>query len=125
MTKVARRKVAGQKTNGEGRSSPIGAARLAEMIEEATVDCYGKSEQMTGWFTMLHVNLAMPFETVVLGVPVTVKRIDLDDNEQIVAVCSRGRHRQSLPILDLPLPTTPRPMGSEWIDAFRRWSTPR
>ena len=57
---------------------------------------------------------------MVLGVPVTVERFDLSHNEQIVAVCTRGRSRQSLPILDLPLPTPP-PDGAEWIEAYRRW----
>ena len=48
------------------------------MIEQATVDAYGDSEQITGWFTMIEENLAVPFETKVLGVPVTVERVDLD-----------------------------------------------
>ena len=90
------------------------------MIEEATVDCYNESEQITGWFTMIEDNLAVPFETMVLGVPVTVERIALNRSEQIVAVCRRGREQQSLPILDLPLPTPP-PGGAEWIEAYRRW----
>jgi hypothetical protein len=63
---------------------------------------------------MIDENLAMPFETTVLGVPVTVERHDLNHGEQIVAVCTRERSRQSLPILDLPLPTPP-PEGAEWI----------
>ena len=33
--------------------SRITKARLAAMIEEATVDAYGDSEQTTGWYTML------------------------------------------------------------------------
>lgn len=90
------------------------------MIEEATVDCYTESEQITGWFTVIEKNLAAPFETMVLGVPVTVERIDLNRDEQIVAICKRGRERQSLPILDLPL-RTPTPAGTEWIEAYRRW----
>jgi len=90
------------------------------MIEAATVDCYNESEQITGWFTMIDENLAVPFETTVLGVPVTVEGVDLDRSEQIVAICSRGRSRQSLPILDLPLPTPP-PTGAEWIEAYRQW----
>lgn len=90
------------------------------MIEEATVDAYNESEQITGWFTMIDENLAVPFETTVLGVPVTVERVDLNRSEQIVAVCSRGRDRQSLPILDLALPT-PSPGGAEWIEAYRHW----
>jgi hypothetical protein len=65
---------------------------------------------------MIDGNLALPFETTVLGVPVTVERHDLNHGEQIVAVCTRGRSRQLLPILDLPLPTPP-PDGAEWIEA--------
>jgi hypothetical protein len=98
----------------------IGKGRLAEMIEEATVDCYNESEQLTGWFTMIEENLAVPFETMVLGVLVTAKRIDIDRNEQIVAVCQRGRDQLSLPILELPLPT-PLLAGAEWIEAYSRW----
>jgi calcium binding protein len=90
------------------------------MIEEATVDCYNESEQITGWFTMIEDNLAVPFETMVLGVPVTVERIELNRSEQIVAVCRRGRAQQSLPILDLLLPTLP-PGGADWIEAYRQW----
>src|SRR3954449_1308692 len=115
MKKVARARVTGTKEPGKLRSLRISAARLAEMIEEATVDCGNESERATGWFTMIDENLATPFETVVFGVTVTVERIDLDDHEQIVAICSRGRDRQSLPICDVPLPT-PRREGSEWID---------
>ena len=98
----------------------LSKARLAEMIEEATVDAYGESEQTTGWFTMIDQNLAMPFETTVLGVPVRVERIALNASEQIVAVCRRGRNRQTLPILDLPMPNPP-PEGAEWIEAYRQW----
>ena len=102
------------------RRSRISQARLAEMIEEATVDCYNESEQITGWFTMIEDNLAVPFDTLILGVPVTVERIDLNRSEQIVAACRRGREKQSVPILDLPLPSPP-PHGAEWIEAYRQW----
>ena len=94
------------------------------MIEEAIVDAYGESEQMTGFYTMLDDNLAVPFRTEVLGVEVTVERVDMTDDEQVVAVCARGKSRQRVPILDLPL-LDPPPEGAEWIDAFRRWTRGR
>ncbi len=110
-----------RKTRSKKSVQPrIGKARLEEMIEQATVDCHDESEQMTGWFTMLDENLVVPFETTVLGVPVTVERVDLNRSEQIIAVCARGRERQSLSILDLPLPR-PLPEGAEWIEAYRHW----
>ena len=102
------------------RRPHISKRRLEEMIEAATVDCYSESEQMAGWFTMIDDTLAVPFETTVLGVSVTVERVNLTGHDQVVAVCTRGRHRQALPILDLPLPTPP-PDGAEWIEAYRRW----
>ena len=90
------------------------------MMEAATIDCYNESEEIAGWLTMLEEHLAIPFETRVLDTAVTVERIDMDETGQIVAVCSRRRDRQALPILDLPLPRPP-PAGSEWIEAYRRW----
>lgn len=93
---------------------------LDTMIEEATVDAYNDEEQITGLFTMLDEHLAVPFHTDLLGITVTVKKIDLTVEHEIVAICRRDGHKQAIPILDLPLPV-PRPDGAEWIDAYRRW----
>jgi hypothetical protein len=96
-------------------------AVLDALIAEATVDCYNESECVTGFYTMLEDNLAVPFQTVVLGVDATVTGVDLTEDEQITAVCTRGKAKQRIPILHLPLPTPP-PQGAEWIDAYRRWA---
>ncbi|NYT95278.1 hypothetical protein [Salinispora sp. H7-4] len=93
---------------------------LEAMIEEATLDAYGDDEQLTGLFTLIEEHLAVPFTTTVLGVEVTVGKIELTA-DSIVAVCARGRHRQRVGLLDLPLPT-PMPDGAAWIDAYRHWA---
>jgi hypothetical protein len=98
----------------------ISVPALSAMIEEATVDAYDESEQATGWFTMFEEHLELPFETTVLGTVVTVVSIDLRDYGQLNAICTRGRHRQAISLAELPLPT-PRPAGSEWIEADRHW----
>jgi hypothetical protein len=54
---------------------------------------------------MLDDNLAVPFQTVVLGVDATVAGVDLTDDEQIMAECTRRRSTQRIPIPDLPSPT--------------------
>ena len=90
------------------------------MVEEAIVDCYNEDEQITGLFTMLEDNLVVPFQTQVLGVAVSVERVNLTASGQIVAICARDGVRQTIPILDLPLPTPP-PKGGEWIDAYNHW----
>jgi hypothetical protein len=95
--------------------------RLQGLIDEAIVDAYGDSEQRVGFLTMLEEHLAVPFMTEILGVVVRVDRVDLNDAEEIVAICRRGRQRQSIPILDLPLPA-PLPDGWEWIEAYRHWT---
>ena len=64
----------------------ISKARLADMIEQATVDAYGESEQITGWFTMIEEHLAVPFKTTVVGVQIIVQLVDLDRSDQIIAV---------------------------------------
>jgi hypothetical protein len=94
--------------------------RLESLIEQAMVDAYGDSEQRVGFLCMLQEHLACPFTTHILGEQVTVERIDLNDAEAIVAICRRQRHRQLIPILDLPLPSPP-PAGWEWIEAYRYW----
>nr|WP_213454647.1 hypothetical protein [Micromonospora sp. NBRC 107566] len=93
---------------------------LKAMIEEATVDAYSDDEQLTGLFSMLEEHLAVPFTTTVLGMEVTVREVDLTANT-VVAVCTRGRHRQRIDLLDLPLPAPP-PDGAAWIDAYRYWA---
>ncbi|TDU05334.1 hypothetical protein EDD99_3842 [Streptomyces sp. 846.5] len=99
----------------------LGKAELEAMIDEATVDAYSEDEQLTGLFTMLEENLAVPFITTVLGVEVVVRGVDLASDGRIVALCSRDRIRQAIGILELPLPT-PGPEGSEWIEAYRQWA---
>ncbi len=45
----------------------LSPAKLDEMIEEATVDAYGESEQIVGFLTMLEEHLQLPFKTDLLG----------------------------------------------------------
>ena len=114
MTRTRKRK---------GRTRPrrlTSKARLDKLVEEATVDCYNESEQATGLYTMIEDNLALPFETIVLGVRVIVERVQLTRRDEIVAVCRREAVRQRVPLLDLPLPSPP-PAGAEWIEAYRHW----
>ncbi len=83
----------------------ISKPKLQAMIEEATVDCYGESEQVTGLFTKIEDNLKLPFRTSFLGVEITVERIDLNHRDQIMAICARGRERQAVRLVDLRLPS--------------------
>ena len=106
------------------RTGPsLDTEELEALVSEALVDAYGDGEKRVCFFTMLGDNLELPFQTTVLGVSVMVKSIDMVGEDDIVALCVRGRERQRLPILELPLPT-PRPRGWEWIEAYRHWANP-
>jgi hypothetical protein len=61
----------------------------------------------------------MPFQSTVLGMTVTVAKVDLTVNDEIVAICRRDVHKHAIPILELTLPA-PAPDGAEWIEAYRR-----
>ena len=86
----------GTKKRSTRRRWPPTPAALDALIEEATVDANGVSEQRVGFYTMLDEHLAVPFDVALLGITVTVERIDMTDDERIVAVCRRGRFRQTI-----------------------------
>ena len=94
---------------------------LDALVEQATVDAYDEYEQLASFHGVIEEHLAVPFWTTVLGVEVAVTKIDLVSGSGVVAICSRGKLRQAIGILDLPLPAPP-PAGAKWIDAYRRWA---
>ena len=52
----------------------LSEARLDELVEEARVDAYGESEQVTGIYTIMENHPSMPFKT---QMTVIVERIDI------------------------------------------------
>jgi hypothetical protein len=82
-------------------------------VEQATVDAYDEYEQPASFNAVMGKLPAVPFQTTVLGVEVTVTKIDLLAGSGIAAICRREKHRQAIGILHLPLPTPlPVPNGS-------------
>lgn len=84
-----------------------GRAELDALVEQAVVDAYDEYEQLTAFHAAIESYLAVPFQTTVLGVEVTVTKIDLLPGSGVVAICTRAKHRQAIGVLDLPLPTPP------------------
>ena len=125
--KIPSAAIAGGKTTRSRPASRISRGRTAQldkMISEAVIDCYNESEEATAFFCVIEENLAVPFTTTLLNIEVMVERIELNDADEVVAVCKHGRGRQRISLLDLPLPV-PKPKGAEWIDAYRRWARRR
>ncbi|MFF4753446.1 hypothetical protein ACWD5R_09580 [Streptomyces sp. NPDC002514] len=97
-------------------------AALDAMVAEAIVDAYGEYEQLAALQAVIEDRLALPFDTAVLGVTVAVTAVRLRSGSGIVALCRRGRHRQAIGLLDLPLPE-PAPEGWAWVEAYRHWAS--
>jgi hypothetical protein len=97
-------------------------AELDAMVEEAIVDAYDEYEQLAAFHEVIEERLALPFETAVLGVMVTVTAIQDRPGSGIVALCRRGRYRQAIGVLDLPAPE-PAPEGWAWVEAYRHWAS--
>src|SRR5438132_10951221 len=112
MAKVPQVKT--KRTREASQRSRLGTRQLEALVEEAIIDAYDESEQRVGFLTMLEEHLTCPFTTAILGTPVQVERVGLNDVDEIVAICRRGRERQLIPIINLPLPSPP-PTGWEWI----------
>lgn len=114
-------------TSREGGASQVPTRRrlskknLEALVEEATVDCHGESEQATGLFTMIEEHLSIPFQATVLGVEVMVEKIDITERDDVIVRCRRGADRQWLRLVDVP-PPHPTPAGWEWVEAYRHWA---
>ncbi len=121
MTRHDNRNLQARKASTPSR---IPAAHLDALIEEAIVDAYTEAERAVGFHATIEQHLALPFETVVLGAPVTAKKVDVTATGGLVVVCCRRRERQAIPILELPL-SDPPPAGWEWIEAYRQWARGR
>lgn len=106
---------------GCSQTSTMGRRALQAMVDEATIDAYDESEQVMGLFTMLEENLALPFQTEILGTRAMVGSIELDNDDRIQAVCTRSGKRQKISLLHLAIPASP-PRGADWIMAYRYWA---
>ncbi len=55
-------------------SKRINKTRLDELIDEATVDCYGEEEEHTALLTMIEERVICPFRAKVIGETVEVTK---------------------------------------------------
>ena len=96
-------------------------ARLEELIEEATVDCYDEDEQHSGLVTMIQDNVECPFRAKVVGEEVTVTGFDFPKRGRgLVAVCERAGKEFRVDASSLEF-LKARPEGYEWLEAFEYW----
>ena len=93
-------------------------AQLEELIDEATIDCYGEDEEHTGLLTMIEEYIVCPFGAKVIGEPVEVTGFRWPDSGHgLLAICRRNGKTHPVDIDSLE----PLPEGYEWIAAYQAW----
>ena len=98
-----------------------GPERLRELIEEATVDCYGEDEQLMGLVTMVEEKVACPFKAKVIGEEVEVTALEAPaEGIGVNAVCRHKGKEYRVDLSSLEWPPE-RPEGFEWIEAYLAW----
>ena len=95
-------------------------SRLESLIERAVVDAGDEEEEQMAFYQALEEHLKLPFRTSVGKVAVTVRGLEVSDDDEIVAICTHQDERVEVPLLDLTIPK-PTPPGAEWIEAYRLW----
>lgn len=106
ISKKERAKVEGilEKEKSAGSIRRLSRSFLKGLIADATLDCYGESEEATGFLTALDENLSVPFKATILGIEVIVEKLDMDSRDNIVAVCRTNHGKQAVRLVDLSLP---------------------
>ena len=95
--------------------------RLWELIDEATVDCYGEEEQHSGLLTMIEDHVECPFRAKVIGEEVEVTGFEWpEEGYGLFAVCERNGRQYQVDINSLER-VKPHPEGFEWIEAYLAW----
>jgi hypothetical protein len=94
---------------------------LEELIEEATVDCYGEEEEFTGIMTMIEENVVFPFEAKVLGETVKIHEFQYPESGYCIKASCESKGKRYAVNVDSIEWVEPLPEGFEWIEAYFYW----
>ncbi|MCL5784629.1 MAG: calcium-binding protein [Patescibacteria group bacterium] len=92
---------------------------LEELIEEATIDCYGEYEEINGFACTIEDKVEFPFFANIVSEEVEVIGIDIRGDE-VTAVCKRKGKKHTVNLLDLEIDPK-KVKGYKWIEAYRVW----
>lgn len=97
--------------------------RLKELIEEATIDCYGEDEQFSGILYALDEELNFPLMAMLIGEAVELIGLDGKSSSPHRGVVAHVRHKgqeYSVSLADLKTPDADS-HSAEWLAAYQYW----
>lgn len=102
-------------------SKQIDKTWLDELIDEATVDCYGDEEEHTALLTMIEERVICPFRAKTIGETIEVMRFAWPRSGYgMLAVCRCKGRAYRVDVNNLEW-LEPFPEGFEWIAAYQNW----
>lgn len=105
------------KSTQEAGITMLSNKRYAEMVEDATLDCYDASEEIAGFLVMLQENTDVPFDAQVVGCGVKVIDFAMDNNRILVKV-TRDNSVFQVDLRDAAIEAN---QLQEWVVAYQRW----
>ena len=89
------------------------------IAEEATMDCYGEYEQLSGWACLLDESIPTPCECLLGKEKAVLEKIDTDDTGLcIVGKVRFGRLRLRVLFQDISFE---QPGAMDYANAYRHW----
>jgi hypothetical protein len=97
--------------------------RLQELINEATVDCYGGEEEFWGMLAALEDELEFPLKASLIGERVELIGLDTNGSSSRRGIVARVQHNgkeYSVSLADLQMGDADS-HSVEWLAAYRHW----
>lgn len=92
---------------------------LDQIIEDATIDAYDISEQISGFQVLLEDADICPFAAQLSGKSVTIIRIKVK-NDRLFGIYRYGGVKHTIDLLDLKF--DPKMKGYQYLAAYKKWS---
>ncbi len=107
---------------GNKMKTPINAKQkkaYEKVIEEATVDCYGEYEQISGWVCFLDECIKTPCKCTVGKETAVLEKIDADDNGNVVVgLIKLNKTKMRVLIQDVILENQ---KATAYVNAYAYW----
>ena len=89
------------------------------IIEEATVDCYGEYEQISGWACLLDDSIPTPCNCLIGKEKSILEKIDTDDNGNVViGIVKLNKTKVRILVQDIILENQ---KAMNYINAYAYW----
>ena len=90
-----------------------------KIIEDATMDCYGEYEQISGWVCLLDDNIPTPCDCIIGEEHVVLEKIETDNNGMVVIGSIKlNKTKMRVLIQDIVLQNQ---NAMNYIDAYTYW----